>query len=197
MADLTTRSKFKAAYGISGGTKDKQIDILVTVASRWIEKKCGRTFNETAYTELFSPGLGDPRVERDQRILRVDNPPIISVTSVHDDSERTFGASTEVDSSDYWNDDYNIILYHDEGKVYFFRGERTTQAKYQGGYATIPADLEQAANIVTFHLYKLGDKQKQGVASESIGGVTVTFDLKALPEEAQDIINYYTRRLGF
>lgn len=201
MADLTSRTKFKAAYKITTTTKDDEHTLLVAAASEWIEGQLERTFAETEYTELFSPGKSDEyRVDGCRRILRVRNYPIISVTSLKDDTLRAFASASLIDSDDYFinQNGFLVELFEDGLTPSFHFGRRSVQLIYKAGFTTIPQRIETLANVVTFMFHEILDEQsKQGLRSESLGDVTQTFSPDQLPKFAQLIMDEFRRPLGF
>lgn len=192
---LCTLAAVKAALNIPTGTtsKDALITALIYAASDWAERYCDRTFTSTTYTEYFSPGR-DKRV-RQYRELIPRQWPIISVTSIREDADRAF---TDADTllaatEDYWNDENRIYLYGSGDWVSFAAGERTVQLVYVAGYATIPADIQRAAVMLTVKLFYDSDRQKQGISSESLGGTTVTYTDDDMPKAAKAILDLYRR----
>lgn len=191
---LCTLAAVKAALNIPTATtsKDALISSLIDSASSWIEKYCDRTFTSTTHTEYFSPGR-DKRV-RQYRELIPRQWPIISITSIREDDDRAFsGADTLLAATDYWNDDVRVYLYQDADWVAFAYGERTVQLVYVAGYATIPEDLQRAAVMLTVKLFYDSDRQKQGIASESLGGTTITYVDDDVPKSAKAILDLYRR----
>ena len=195
MSSLTTIAAIKSALDITTTAKDTLITTLEADASAWIETECARTFGSASYTELFSPGR-DRRVQNNGARLVVKQYPIISVTSLHEDSDRVFDATALIAAADYWSDDYGVNLYADGDTVAFVPGERTVQLIYVAGYATIPSDLTRAAIMCAVHLFYKADRQKQNVASESLGGVTVSYLNEIMPKEARAIVDRYRRPFG-
>lgn len=194
---LCTLAAVKAALNIPTATtsKDTLIESLMYAAGAWAERYCGRTFASTTYTEYFSPGY-DRRVRKYTELIPRQWP-IISVTSIREDADRAFtAASTLLDAADYWNDDNRVYLFDDEGWVEFDAGMRTVQLVYVAGYATIPQDVQRAAVMLTVKLFYDSDRQKQGIASESLGGTTITYVDEDMPKAAKAILDLYRRPCG-
>ncbi len=72
---------------------DSFLEILIAQATTFVQSYCRRNFLTATYTEFHDGDNGDIIIPR--------NYPIISVTSVHDDVDRVFGADTLIDSADY------------------------------------------------------------------------------------------------
>lgn len=191
---LCTLAAVKAALNIPTATtsKDALITSLIDAASDWAEKYCGRTFTSTTHTEYFSPG-SDKRVRKFSELVPREYP-IISVTSIREDADRAFtDADTLLGAIDYWHDENRIYLYEDGAWISFARGTRTVQLVYVAGYATIPSDVQRAAVMLTVKLFYDSDRQKQGIAAESLGGTTITYVDEDMPKAAKAILDLYRR----
>lgn len=175
MSDLTTTAKVKTHLGITSSADDALIGTLVTAASRIIEKYCDNAFNQATYTEYYD-GNGEPD-------LLLAHGPIISVTSLNVDSGRTYADATLLtEGSDF-------VSYKDEARVEMLRGsglawaqedavfpnaQQAVKIVYVAGYATIPADLELAANEMAAYLYN-NRGASMAVSSQSIGGFSESY----------------------
>lgn len=196
-SNLCTLADVKTALNVTSSDKDTLISALIVAASRWIEGHCQRTFASTSYTEVFSPGR-DGRILRSGTVVRPRQYPIISVTSLHESSVRTFDATSLLPATDYaiGQGSLTVELLDDGTTIALQGGQRTVQLIYVAGYATIPGDLQRAAVMLAVHLYHKADRQKQNVASESLGGVTVSYLNETMPKEAQAIVDRYRRPFG-
>jgi len=137
--DLTTLANFKQQFGITTANHNSLLSALISQQSEWIKKYTKRDLVDTTYSTQTQNTMYDG--DGDDTII-LKQYPIISITSVHDDSEYTFDATTLIASSDY-------ILDKETGLVIlkastFSKGKRNIQILYRAGYATIPADLELA-----------------------------------------------------
>jgi hypothetical protein len=129
MSDLTTWSNVQTVLELDASVQ-AEAERLISVASRRCEDYCGRVLSaETVTRQLDGSG---------RRLLDVGDYPIRSVTSVHVDSDRAFGASTEV--TDY--------IIRDAGYLYrdtpWPRGVANVRVVAEVGYQTVPADLEES-----------------------------------------------------
>lgn len=197
MADLCTTAQVKTALNIGNTTKDTLIDSLVDAATAWIERYCDRTFSSTTQTDYFSPGHGDWRVQGDSTILVPKHYPIISVTSLHESASRSFSPAYLIAAAGYYAEDHRVVLYADQAPGAFTAGQRTVRLVYVAGYAAIPADLERAAIMLCVHLFRAADKLQQGIASQSMGDMTVTFKDEEMPKEVRGILDLFRRPFGF
>jgi len=97
---------------------------------------------------------------------------------------------------DEGEDDFEV--YSSEGKIYspfgFPQGHRNIYVDYTAGFATIPADLKLAVNILTKNLYQRRGEESFGLSSYSSGGISASFK-DGLPQEAKMILGKYKRTI--
>lgn len=108
-------------------TKENLVQQSIMGATRAIERYCHkRKFRYKSVTEHID-GTGSSRIA-------VSRYPIISVTSLYDDTARSFGSSTEISSSNYVIDSEmgTIRLYNDYAQ--FTKGRQNVKVTYVGGY---------------------------------------------------------------
>jgi len=133
---LCTKDNVKDFMGITNvnPTDDTLIDNLIDRVTELFESYCKRNFFAAAYTEYHSPA------SRDKRIFP-KNFPVNSITSIHDDPDRTYGSDTLITASEYgiMGDDATVEWI--DGA--FAGGTNSVKIIYNGGYSTIPEDLSQ------------------------------------------------------
>lgn len=183
MGDLSTVASCKEHLGISGTTFDAVIGTLLTRASAWIERYCGRTFASTAYTQDYD---GDGT---DTLILR--QYPIVSVTTIHDDQERDFASATLIDADDYYVDADKGMVKLIAGR--FSRGRGNVRVVYTAGHATVPAAVALAAVELT--AFWFNRRRSAGRASESLGGLSVSH-LGDVPGDIKTMLDEYASRVA-
>lgn len=178
-SELTTTANVKEFLGIGTAVTDDDtfIQNLITRVSDDIEKECGRTFADATYTEYRS---GDST-----GLLLLDQYPINSITSIHDDIDRDYGADCLIDADDY-------SYYSDSGIVEldgltFCRGVNNVKIVYNAGYTTIPTDLEQAC------IKRVAVEYITGKAGVNAFNAENSDKIKNLKESAQDTIARYRR----
>lgn len=115
--------------------------------------------------------------------------PVNSITTVHQDSSRTFGTDTLVASTDY--------VSYANGKLFadgirWYTGAKTIKIAYNAGYSTIPAPLEQACLIIVDYLYKAFDKHRFGLGGTSEGEFVISY-IHNMPKEAKELALVYRR----
>jgi len=135
---LTTLSRFKQHLNKTSTTNDEYIESLISVASSDIENYTGRklrvrTYGANGLDAEIKNGTGTNKIY-------VDNYPITSVTSIHDDNERSFDAGTLKTAAEYmiWKDEGIIQLYSDAvNGSKFSTGIANIQIIYTAGYGNI------------------------------------------------------------
>lgn len=137
-AELTTLANLREFLKkeTADTTDDGLLQNIITRMSTQVAKKCNRQFARATYTEYQSGNGLD--------YTFVKNPPINSITSVHIDSDRDWTANTLVDADDVHISDQDsgkIIL---DGDQFSPSDVENVRIIYNGGFATIPQDLEQA-----------------------------------------------------
>lgn len=166
MAELTTWAKAQERLGYTAGEK--------AVVEGWIAAACAaadtytnRKLAAADYTlQLDGPG---------RQVLQLPQWPINSVTSVHQDATRAFGAATEV--TDY-------VQYDDIGHLWrqtgWSEGRATIQVVCNLGYSTVPADLENAVIELVSYYYERQKAQAIGIrAITSPDGINTAYELEA------------------
>jgi hypothetical protein len=139
VSDLTTLANVKAWTKEPGTGLDALISDLITRVSKYIKVYCERDILSKDYTEYHN-GHGS-------NYLLLNQYPITAITSIHDDLDRNFDASTLIDSDDIifttgTNEALAGIVYLDGFS--FSCGKNNIKVIYTAGYASVPADLEQA-----------------------------------------------------
>jgi hypothetical protein len=129
-------SEVKDLFEITVQTDDSILNALLKGNEKKAAQICRRIFEDTVYTEYYD-GNGT-------NILQVKNYPIISVTSIYDDEDRTYGASSLISSADYAIKNLlgQIVL---DGLT-FSMGMNNIKIAYRAGYseADMPFDLKIA-----------------------------------------------------
>lgn len=189
---LCSVADVKANLDISSSTWDSVFTLLINACTDWIEKYCGgRRFLSpgTDVTEYFeSPfRVGDP-VERTNHWLSVKSWPIISVTSVSFRSGLTPPWTGNIQPAQ------NYDIYPDHGQLYlrigYPRGPQSVQVIYQGGFATIPSDLQYACiKMVSKEFFR---RKAEGKNMERSGGNQVMWN-QGMEADLIDLLSAYRR----
>ena len=177
----TTLAKVKEYLGITDTASDTLLTDLLARLQAAAETYLDRKIEQATYTEQYD-GDGTDRLVTLQW-------PIISVTTLHDDTDRAFGASTLIAAADY-------VLYKDRGVIRldgltFASGIQNVKVVYVAGYATVPTDLAQA--LIELVADRFRQKEHQGLESLSIGAYSVSFIGEDLPDEVKATLDGYRR----
>ena len=162
MADLTTLAAVKAALGITTSADDAIITALIPQVTALIEGECDRIFSSASPTAEFPRAYDSDRV----KLARY---PITAVTNVwvSTDVPRVYDASTVLVATDVLPDDNGYLIRIDGG--YFPAGANVVKVSYTGGFATIPGDIERAAQEVIAVKLMKGKNKEYHVGSVTLG----------------------------
>jgi uncharacterized phiE125 gp8 family phage protein len=178
IANLT---ELKAHLGITDAAQDTFLENLTNRAYKILETYLGRVIKSATYTEYMD---GDGTGE-----LILNQFPIISVTSIHDDLDRDFTSTFLIAATDY-------VIYKERGVIKLFRNEGAFQKGlqnlkviYVAGYATVPGDLVDALIQMVEFMYNRS--RTGGMQSQSLGGKSETYDQSRIPAEVKRTLNSY------
>lgn len=161
--------------GISETYFDDQLSNLINRSLAILEAYIGHGIKSRTITEYYD-GDGTNK-------LVLNKWPLISVTSIHVDSERVFGSDYLMDTDDYYVDtEHGIVEVFQEtgsGPVSFECGVKNVKVVYVAGYATIPADLVHIANEHVALLFRRS--ATEGTTSQSLGGKSEIYDESSMP----------------
>jgi hypothetical protein len=161
------------------------IEMTINAVSDFIEEYCNRIFAAAAYTEYHNG--------RGLDYIPVRNPPINSVTSIHDDPDRDYTAAYLVDSDDYVIDASEMFIQADG--ITFSKGWKNIKIVYNGGYAAIPENLKYCAVAMAVLWYKQADRDQLGIyAKSNPDGGSLTFSRPdLLPMHRRILLQYRIR----
>jgi len=181
--DLTTVAAVKAITG-AAATDDVLTQDLITKASFWVNKYTSRILAQQTFTEYYDGDGSDT--------LFLNNYPISSITTVHQDSDRAFGITTLVDSGDYFTyvDNRKLIGDGDSWDM----GKQTIKVVYVAGYAigSIPEDIVNAVTMLVDFWGKEYDAHRFGVTSTGSETSRITYE-KNIPVEIKEMLNPYRK----
>lgn len=170
------------------GITDPLLQRLITAASAAVETILNRTIAQTQYNETRD-GQGMP-------FMLFKNYPVSAVASLSINGSAiqarpALGPSvTASNFGGYVFDQTRLML----SGYSFLRGFQNVQVQYTAGFATTPADLEQAVIDIIGDWFKYRDRI--GVAALGIDGQSISltqFIKTALPARAQLILDQYKR----
>jgi len=184
--DLTTFAKCQTIF--KPATEDESmVEALITSASKWANNFTSRKLKARDLTEYYD---GD-----NTSTLFLDNYPVNSITTVHQDSARAFGTSTLVSSTDY--------VYYRDGRrnligvgVGWSDGIQTIKIVYNAGYETVEEDLENAILMLVDYWYKSFDTHRFGVSSVGIADQRIDYE-SDIPQQIKNIVQPYVKQVIF
>jgi hypothetical protein len=195
--DLCVLADLKAWLNIQTTAEDALLQNLITRGSlqmlRWMSRD---HIVATSYTEN--------RDGNDALFILPRNFPLIAVTTVMVNGV-SIPASTDQVSSGFVFDSRKIMLrggstafyslgpYSSQYSYRFTRGFQNVQLVYQAGYATVPADLQQAAIEGFAYVYRRRAHIGEDSASAS-GQVAIGFSKDMLPGSVVLTLEQYKRR---
>ncbi len=137
--DLTTLANVKAELSITNGASDDILSRYISSASLAAENYCNRVFAvETVSEQFLSNHLSRIHGGHRREVLQLARFPLVTVTSVtEDDTALTV-------TTDYLVNSANGQLTRVNGEFPIGWFDIGITVVYSSGYATIPADLEDA-----------------------------------------------------
>lgn len=195
--DLCVLADLKAWLNIQTSAEDALLQNLITRGSaqmlRWMNRD---HIIATTYTEN--------RDGNDALFMLPRNFPLISVSSVMVDGVMIPAATSQIGAG-FVFDARKIMLRGGSSAFYstsaysslfqyrFTRGFQNVQLLYQAGYASVPADLQQAAIEGFAYVYRRRAHIGEDSSSAS-GQVTISFSKEMLPASVLMTLEQYTRR---
>lgn len=179
---LITLADVKGCIEVTGNDDDSVIEGIIPRVQKEAEAHCNRLFGREAGRVEYKDGDGG-------NIIMLERYPVESIASIHDDTDRVFGADALVESDDY-------LLYPESGKVeldYLVTtpGRRSVKIVYTGGYGgtyAVPEDLKNALIKLTVADYI---EWRAGVAStRDENGNSKSYELR---RQAKAILDTYRR----
>jgi uncharacterized phiE125 gp8 family phage protein len=187
---LVTLAQARLALKVPAATvdavQDAALEDMINRASAFANKWTGRWLLLKSYTEYYDGDGGNS--------LMLKNYPVDTLTSVHDDPLRVFGASTLIAASDYILDAAGGIIRLWNNAVTFLQGRANIKVVYTAGYplASVPYDIQEAVLMIVQHQYKrVYQDQRIGLASETIGDHTMQYTDDAIPKKAKEVLERY------
>lgn len=187
--ELCSLTNIKTMLGLTTSAEETLLGLIKAAAEAWAKNYCGRDFLVTSYTEYYD---GDH-----SNMLRTNQRPIVSVTSIYSDPARLFESASLIPASDLVGDAVSYRLGYVELLTYkYLRGLKSTKIVYSAGYSTVPTDLAMAVMLIICKQYKVISKKMFAETSQTAGDMTVTLSPDAFPQDAMKVIESY-RRMDF
>lgn len=185
---LTTLAAVKAFNNVTSSEHDIELLRLIPAVDGFIELYCNRPLEQATLTEYQSARAG-------QTCLRLHRYPVASITSIHDDPLRSYGAGTLLAANSYVLTDADAGLVELDG-VTFQQGLKNVKVVYVAGYAAGSKELallEQAAIELIWLARKKGDQALLGLQSRSIAdGRVDTFHMD-WPAGVKEILDQFRK----
>jgi hypothetical protein len=165
----------KSWLSLTTNAADADLQRLITAMSMFVQSWTDRSFTLATYNEARKGHGGAAMVMRYY--------PVLAVNSVFVDGLPVDAANISFDST---------AVYLTNGAK-FNRGVNNIQIAYQAGYATVPADIEQA--VIDTVALRWKERERIGMSSKGLAGETTSFVIKDLSAAAMSILNQYKRRI--
>lgn len=198
MALITAQKAMDLVQGLSGATTI--LDTLIVRVNPLFAKYCGYprasaqaapTMEQATYTRYS--GDGRLEVRKDTREIQLLIWPIISITTVHNDTNEGFGADTLVSSSDWLRQggkEHILRLKPDSTQGSWSTQKGAIKAVWVAGFASgqVDGDLEQAVAEQCLHWYNLtrGRRGQESMTQE--GGGTVKNLPQTIPAHVKEML---------
>ena len=197
---LCTASEVRAIMPqLTGTSQDSILDTMITRADTQMARWClfpaatpggVPTMEDTTYTRYFD-GNGEGGVT-----LRLGIPPLVSVTTIHDDPDtRTYGAASLVAASDYDLDlelGQAILTSTSTHGAWSSRSYRSIKAVYVAGWVTVPEELKGLCAELVAHWWRL--RKERGKNSVSQQGTSLSLIPETLPDRVKEGLAPYRLR---
>lgn len=186
--DLVTFAEAQPYVGAPAGDQ-AYVEQIITSASEWINGYVGYVLVGTDYDGTDDDSLYDGDGSNS---LWTKQFPLNTITTIHQDADRTFGSDTLIAASDY--------VFYSTGKILlpndrWYVGAKTIKVVYNAGYATIPDDLKQACIAIVDYYYKAFRDHRFGDGGETTVDYTISY-IHGIPTEAKKLCDKY-KRLSF
>jgi len=167
------------------------LERLIRGFSGRAEAFTSREFNKEIRTEQLSPNISS-------HVIQLRAYGTGTVTTVHEDYDRVFDASTLVDAEDYYWDAETGQLSRDGGT--FFPGRGVVQVVYDAGLGTtvddVPEDLRMAAILQCAFWFQRRNELGLTQRTQTGGAISVNSPSKLLPEVEDILWTHSLQTLG-
>lgn len=181
MSNITTLDNVKDFMGLVGSKAldDNLIEDIITRITKQFENYCGvEQFQSKTYTEKHNG-------EGSKYLFLNANLPIVSVTTIHDDTNWEWPDSSLVESGEYLVVDSKYIFCESVFSDY----EQALKVVFEAGYESLPEDLIQACIEEVARKYK--HRKDFDVISQSIEGSSVSYSEPGLMGSTKQVLKYY------
>jgi len=167
------------------GGDDTTLTRMISAVSVWFANYCDRTFADTDWSYTLS-GRGNPSI-------MLPEYPVTAVTAVTVDGV-TVPARPSVTGYGWIQDGVNKLTICGSTSSWpcgFTKGAMNVTVAFSSGYATIPADIEQACIECCASWYRRRSRIDE--ESKSVQGEVITFSIAACPKAARTVLDIFRR----
>lgn len=127
----------------------------------------------------------------DISVLQLPLKPVVTITSVHADPDRVYGADTEVNSDEYEIDKQQglLIIKPNTSTVGFTKSYRGNKVVGTFGFTLYHRDLVHAVCVYASQLHRA--KSSQGKKSQTVRQATTSYMPNTIPPEVKEILYPY------
>tara|TARA_R110002020_G_scaffold196399_7_gene397405 strand:+ start:1606 stop:2214 length:609 start_codon:yes stop_codon:yes gene_type:complete len=124
-------------------------------------------------------------------VLQLPIRPVVTITSVHADPDRVYGADTEVNAAEYEIDKQEglLIIKTNTSTVGFTNAYRGNKVVGTFGFTLFHKDLVHAVCVYASQLHRA--KSSQGKKSNALRGATTSYLPNTIPQEVKEILYPY------
>jgi hypothetical protein len=117
--------------------------------------------------------------------------PVVTITSVHADPDRVYGADTEVNSDEYEIDKQQglLIIKPNTSTVGFTKSYRGNKVVGTFGFTLYHKDIVHAICVYASQLHRA--KTSQGKQSQTVRAASTTYLPNTMPSEVKEILYPY------
>lgn len=191
--------------GISGTGEDTAIEEIIDRAGEWIARWLGYpaasqgaavTLEDTTYTHYSTPGEGGIFVRDDGRMLLLPVLPVVSITTIHDDTDWDYGSGDLIASSDYVLDGVNgqVWLRTDASDQFTPYVDRAVKVVYVAGYQTVPDPIKQACGMMVRLMWDT--RKQQGRTGISTPATSASLRPLEVPPLVYDLLRPFRLARG-
>lgn len=164
-------------------SQDSLVEFFINASSEMIERETDR--------KLKAQSIVDTVHGRSSNIVLLSQWPVNSITELRIDNSSIFvDANTLIDASEYRiGDDKNSLVLLSRT---FTKGYNNVRITFNGGYSTIPSDLEHACLWMVFFYHKIRISEDIGRQSKSKGDESTSLTQEA-PADVKNTIARYKR----
>jgi hypothetical protein len=127
----------------------------------------------------------------DISVLQLPLKPVVTITSVHADPDRVYGADTEVNSDEYEIDKQQglLIIKPNTSTVGFTKSYRGNKVVGTFGFTLYHKDIVHAICVYASQLHRA--KTSQGKQSQTVRAASTTYLPNTMPSEVKEILYPY------